>query len=118
LCVQHARRPGEESDLGEDLARHDLHVLERSADQLSELGRRQRSAEAVAADDGDPAREDHEHAGAGLTHPAEEFARLKALLVAEMPDPVDLGRRKDREHLLKPRGQRGAALLLGGHVKG
>ena len=42
----------------------------------------------------------------------------EALTLAEMPDAVDLGRGKDREHLLEPRGQRRAALLLGGHVKG
>ena len=110
LGVDHAHTglSGELSDLGQDLARDHLrHVLQGGADQLGELGNRYGLAHRIAAGDRHPAGEDHVHPRAGFSRLIQDFPGTEPANLAEVPDPVDLGRGKDRKHLLEPRRQRG-----------
>ena len=102
----HVLPSGEMSELGHDLARHDLrHLLERRPDQLRERGHGHRLPERVAENDRDPAGEDHVHPGDRFSRAEEELAGREPPDLAERPDAVDLGRGEDREHLVEPRRQ-------------
>ncbi len=67
-----------------------------------------RLPERIPGNDCDATGEDHVHRGGRLSRAAEELAGLEPPDLAEAADAVDLGRRKDREHLVEPRRQ-GAA---------
>src|SRR5262249_25518277 len=76
-----------------------------ATDELHEVGHGHRSAKRISADDRETAGEDQAHPRAGLPHPKQELPRAESTQVAEAPDPVDLPRRKDREHLVEPPSQ-------------
>ena len=88
------------------------HFLERGPDQLRERCHRHRLPEPIAWHDRDPAGEDHVHPGDGFSCLEQEFSGREPPDLAETPDAVDLGRGKDRKHLVEPRRQGGVGCGL------